>query len=114
MADDLTIHALVVDAEARARRKGFYDPGMPDSIAHDCALLHSEVSEITEEDRKGYAPTAIRFADDGKPLGIPIELADVVIRAAQVAGHRGVDLVAAIRLKSAWNETRERHHGKRY
>ncbi len=43
-----------------------------------------------------------------------VELADAVIRIADLCGHLGIDLEAAIDLKMAYNETRPFKHGKRF
>lgn len=46
-----------------------------------------------------------------KPEGVPSELADVVIRAADFADHYGINLAAAIEEKLAYNATRGHRHG---
>ena len=52
-----------------------------------------------------------RFA---KPCGIPSELADAVIRIADLAGALGIDLDRAIAEKMAFNEKRPYKHGKKF
>lgn len=49
-----------------------------------------------------------------KPEGVAVELADAVIRIADLCGHLGIDLEAAIALKMDYNETRPFKHGKRF
>lgn len=44
----------------------------------------------------------------------PPDMADAVIRIADLCGHLGIDLEAAIDLKMAYNETRPFKHGKRF
>lgn len=59
-------------------------------------------------------PYTERHEGRKKPEGIPIELADVVIRIADFCGRYGIDLQEAIRVKAAYNATRpHRHGGKR-
>lgn len=48
----------------------------------------------------------------GKPEGFPIELADALIRLADVAEDTGVDLSEVAEIKEAYNRTREFMHGK--
>jgi NTP pyrophosphatase (non-canonical NTP hydrolase) len=96
-------------------------------------LMVSEVAEALEEHRAGRRPDEVyyvcdpdcswsgRIAGEGrpcgickggaKPLGIPTELADVVIRVCDAAGRYGIDLESAIRLKLDHNARREHRHG---
>lgn len=72
------------------------------------ALISCEASEAIEEVRAG------RFEEiqlQGKPEGLPAELADIVIRCLDLAGGLGIDLGAAIDRKVAFNETRPKRHG---
>ena len=45
--------------------------------------------------------------------GIPIELADVIIRIADLCGHYGIDLESAIEEKMEYNKTRSYRHGNK-
>ena len=51
------------------------------------ALIHSELSEALEEYRNGHAVTEIYYNGD-KPEGVPVELADVVIRILDYIGSQ--------------------------
>lgn len=104
----MTIKDLVKDAHERAKAKGFYDP--PPSIEQRLCLIHSEVSEALESYRDNDMFT--RILENGKPVGFASELADVVIRVADLCGHLGIDLEDEIRMKSNFNETRPRKHGR--
>ena len=81
------------------------------------ALMHSELSEALEEYRNGREPNAIYLTGpggSGKPEGIPIELADCIIRILDYCGKAGIDIEEAIRIKLEYNKTRPyRHGGKR-
>lgn len=48
----------------------------------------------------------------GKPVGFPIELADVIIRTLDLASGLGIDIEEAIRIKMDFNATRPRLHGR--
>lgn len=78
------------------------------------ALVVSEVSEAIEELRAGYDVDEAYYREDGKPEGVPSELADVVIRVFDFAGYFGVDLEYAIKTKLEFNATRGMKHGKAF
>jgi NTP pyrophosphatase (non-canonical NTP hydrolase) len=72
--------------------------------AEKLCLVHSEISEAMEAHRKG-------LMDDKLPhrKGIEVELADAVIRIADLAGALGLDLGGAIAEKMAFNAVRPDH-----
>jgi len=82
------------------------------SVGELLALIHSELSEALEEWRDGYDLTAIRI-EDGKPEGFPVELADALIRVADLCGRYRIDLDRAVRVKLAYNRTRPHRHGEK-
>ncbi len=109
---DLTIKALQVAAYEAAQRRGFHS-GEP-SIWKFLGNLHSECSEAWEEARKpDFEPGRTYYREDGKPEGLPSELADLLIRVADTAQTFGIDLEAAVREKMAYNETRPHRHGNK-
>lgn len=95
-----------------AKAKGWWglQVDVPHLVAAKLALIHSEVSEALEEVRDGQMQT---YVIEGKPMGLPIELADVIIRVLDLAGALGIDMDAAIRLKIDYNKTRTHRHGGR-
>lgn len=111
------VHALAVS-------KGWYegrDVHDPNVLGSMLALIHSEVSEALEDVRKGRSE--LRFSDDYhksdnppghprlKPVGLPSELADVIIRVLDMCGAMGIDIERAVETKHAYNETRSHRHG---
>lgn len=72
--------------------------------AEKLCLIHSEISEAMEGHRKG-------LSDDKLPhrLQIEVELADAVIRIADLAGALGLDLGGAIAEKMRFNAHRPDH-----
>lgn len=103
----MRIADMVLESNARARRKGFENSPIPERLA----LIHSEASEALECYREGHMNTTYR--EDGKPEGFPSELADIVIRVFDLCGELDIDLEKEIRDKSDYNETRPYKHGKR-
>jgi hypothetical protein len=112
--EEVTITGLVAEAGRQSVAKGFHE--VPTTLPEQLSLLHSEVSEVLDDyrDNHPFTKTWIEVKDDGatlKPRGIPIELADVVIKACEIAHRYGVDLNAAIATKLTYNATRPRLHG---
>jgi len=129
------INDLAKEVHQNARNKGFFDSEK--NIGEMLCLIHSEVSETLEADRKS------RFADLHSFIGfenrgitkdydtylkedaIPSfdknikdtfedELADIMIRVMDLATFKGVDLEKHIELKMKRNSLREHKHGKKY
>jgi NTP pyrophosphatase (non-canonical NTP hydrolase) len=76
-------------------------------------LCHCELSEAFEEHRnfRDYTEIYYDVNKPGKPEGIPIELADTVIRILDMCEHYGIDLEKAIKIKHEYNKTRSYRHG---
>ncbi len=92
---------------------GFFEPDKVRDFDGMLANVHGEVSEALEEWRNGHGFTEI-YVKEGKPEGIPVELADIVIRVLDMTAYYGIDIENAIRLKMDYNRSRPyRHGGKR-
>ncbi len=78
-------------------------------FAQRLALIHSEVSEALEGDRKD-------LMDDKLPQYKmqDVELADAIIRIFDLAGGLGINLGEIVAAKMGYNATREYLHGKKY
>lgn len=118
--EHLTLGELIRDAHETARVKGWWDK--PATFGDRIALIHSEASEALEEYRKFGLSELLYYGDPVagphpcakppyKPEGIAAELADIVIRVADMAGGLDIPLVKAIEAKLAYNRSRTYRHG---
>jgi NTP pyrophosphatase (non-canonical NTP hydrolase) len=107
------INQLVQSSYNNAKDHGWHDE--PRTVGDLIALMHSELSEALEEHRNGKLPTEIYYNSDkpDKPEGIPIELADCVIRIFDFCGLHGIDLQEALNIKMQYNTTRPYRHGNK-
>lgn len=76
----------------------------PFVFSNKLCLIHSEISEAMEGDRKGIKDTHLPNRDMRE-----VELADAVIRIFDLAGAYEMDLGAAIAEKMAYNAQRADH-----
>lgn len=99
---EFPVHEMIIEnyckrAFETAKSKGWHDEERETGTM--LALIHSEVSEALEADRKGDAENFVE------------ELADVCIRVFDLCGSRGIDLGAAIEAKMEKNLGRSHMHG---
>jgi NTP pyrophosphatase (non-canonical NTP hydrolase) len=103
---------FVKDVHHNAVEHGWYDEGL--NFTEKLLMIYSEVGEVLEEYRNNRKYTETYYREDGKPEGIPAELADIVIRVFDLCGACGIDIESAIIEKHEFNKTRPyRHGGKR-
>lgn len=103
LATDILIHLC----HGLAKKSGWWtnvDFSNPYLFSNKLCLVHSELSEAMEGDRKN-------LPDDHLPQ-FPmrdVELADALIRIADMAGAFGIDLGAALAAKLEYNQQRADH-----
>ena len=103
----MTITELCYKSHVAASAKGFHSPS-PSNL-EKIALIVSELGEAVEELRHNKP---VSYTVNGKPEGVLMELADTVIRIADMCGYNQWDLEGAIKEKMAFNATRPYKHGK--
>lgn len=114
-ADDPVPHSTVYDLQWAALQVAHMKGFTPGDFSETAALIHSEISEAHEEYRSGHDVDDVYMSHGGeKPEGVPVELADAVIRIMHWFQWRGLDLDAIIRMKLAYNLTRPMRHGKKF
>ena len=74
---------------ANAVAHGFWEAGNEPTFGEYCALIHEEISEAFSAWRNGEPD---EYVVDGKPEGVLVELADVVIRIGDLFGAMEAEL----------------------
>lgn len=130
------INQLSIEIHKINREKGFYDSEK--NIGEMLCLIHSEVTEALECDRKyryceldnenwNVIGSTLREDLEGfddlqfkKLFEMSVkdtfedELADIMIRVMDLAAFKEIDLEAHIKAKMRYNQLRPHKHGKKY
>src|SRR5688572_10578278 len=121
------INQLAKEIHENAKSKGFFDA--PKNIGEMLCLIHSEVSEALECDRKdkycsnktvievNEIENDIAFQAAFKMLvkdTFGAELADILIRDLDLAAFKEIDIEQFIKAVMRNNSLREHKHGKKY
>lgn len=125
----MKLNALAKQIHSDNVKKGFW-PEEDRNLGEILALVHSEVSEALEADRKGHwanldieAKTAIDIAPEttfkssfGKQVksSFQDEIADTIIRLLDLCAAHDIDIDWHIQAKLRYNRLRAPKHGKRY
>ncbi len=121
------LNELAHDVHKMAADHGFWSE-KERNVSEVLMLVVSEAVEAMEEHRSGRGvneqlyedPTApglwstARVGRFTKPVGVPSEMADIIIRTLDACAAWGIDIEAAIHEKVLYNSTRGVKHGKSY
>jgi NTP pyrophosphatase (non-canonical NTP hydrolase) len=122
------INELAKKIHENNKAKGFFEDEK--NIGEMLCLVHSEVSEALECDRKGksfirldYPVSNLQVFNDSvfkDQFELDVkdtfedELADIMIRVMDLAAFKGIDLESHIHAKMRYNSLRPYKHGKKY
>ena len=106
----MEIKDLAKECHKIAIKKGWWD-STERSFGDQITNMHAELSEVWEAYRDRHDLCEIWNEDDGKPEGIPIEFADVIIRVLDTCENYGIDIEDAIIRKTEYNKKRSYRHG---
>lgn len=103
--DAASLNALAEDIAVWGKDKGWSeDVNIPEKLM----LIVTEVAEGMEEFRHD---TPHVYEKDGKPEGLGIELADVIIRVLHLASLLKINMADCVTQKMLYNMTRPHRHG---
>jgi len=106
----MTIKELIEQSHATAKEKGWWDNKR--HFLEVLMLVVGELSEASEEFRDGMDFKEIKFIKKtGKPVGIPIEIADVFIRLGDLCAKYEIPVEKALEIKMIYNKKRSYRHG---
>ena len=129
------LNKLATEIHENAKSKGFFDSEK--NIGEMLCLIHSEVSEALEADRKKLYTNlseiklkGLSDANYGDSFNaeeafksefeysvkntFEDELADVIIRVLDLCAFKGIDIESHIKAKMRYNASRPHKHGKSY
>jgi hypothetical protein len=107
----MNIKDLAQNAHHNAIAKGFWAGSQ--NVPEKLMLCVSELSEALEVLRNGVRANEVWTAENGKPEGFVVELADCILRCLDLAEHIAPGRIGdVLALKHEYNKGRPHMHGK--
>ena len=110
------LNEMALEINTIAVEKGFWEEGKDRDPAAVLMLIVSEAAEALEEIRDGKDLSELSFTLDKndvlKPVGVPSEMADIIIRVLDACHMWEIDIDDAVREKINYNRTRPHKHGR--
>ncbi len=108
----MDIFKLQTEVWKIAEEKGWHEGG-GSSFGAFISNCHAELSEAFEiyrvEGERGVS--VVNVDTELKPVGIPVELGDVVMRILDYCEAKGIPLYQVLEMKMNFNKTRPYRHG---
>lgn len=105
----MNIQELMNEFHATAVDKGWWEQER--NLGETMFLINTELSEAFEEWRNGKGLAEIYYSAEGKPEGVPVEIADAIVRILDMCAGFGIPIVEALQIKKEYNKTRPYRHG---
>ncbi len=86
-------------------------------VVTEATKAHKHIRDFGEKDvQRIWANSDPKTVFEGvaQPEGVPIELADIIIRTLDIAAHYNIDIETAIKVKMGYNKVRPARHGGKY
>ena len=106
-----SLNQLAEEMHSVAVSKGWFPPGEERNFGETMMLVVSELAEAFEHYRDGHDFQEVWIKESGAPDGIPIEIADAIIRLLDFCADQKIDIDRALHEKAEFNRTRPFRHG---
>jgi hypothetical protein len=104
----LSINNFAKEVHENSIYKGWWEKEI--SFTEFISLCHCELSEALQDYRDNCRVNRV-YEKDNKPTGIPVELADCILRILDFCAANKIDIEQVLTQKHEYNKTRSYRHG---